>query len=32
MKQFGAQTGWQATYIGDWQHPRYQMMMQYVAV
>jgi hypothetical protein len=32
MEHFGAQTGWQATYIGDWQHPRHLMMMQYAAV
>jgi Cyclic nucleotide-binding domain len=32
MEYFGTQTGWKATYIGDWQHPRHQMMIQYEAV
>ncbi len=32
MERFGMQTGWQATYIGDWQHPRHQLVMQYEAV
>jgi hypothetical protein len=32
MERFGTHTGWQATYIGDWQHPRHLMMMQYAAV
>ena len=32
MKRFGTQTGWQATYIGEWQHPRNQMMVHYEAV
>ena len=32
MERFGAQTGWQATYMGEWHHPRHLMMMQYVAV
>ena len=31
MEGFGTQTGWQTLYIGDWRHPRGQMMMQYVA-
>jgi hypothetical protein len=29
MRQMGARTGWDATYIGDWNHPREQMMMLY---
>jgi hypothetical protein len=31
MERFGTQTGWQTLYIGDWRHPRGQMMMRYVA-
>ena len=31
MEGFGTQTGWQTLYIGDWRHPRGQMMMRYVA-
>jgi hypothetical protein len=29
---FGEQVGWRATYIGNWQHPRDQVMMKYEAV
>ncbi len=32
MCALGPETGWEATYIGDWNHPRRQKMMQYVAV
>jgi hypothetical protein len=32
MERFGVQAGWQATYIGEWHHPRHQMMMQYAAM
>jgi len=31
MERCGTQTGWQPTYLGDWKHPRRQMMMRYVA-
>lgn len=29
MEEFGAHTGWSATYVGDWNHPRRQMMMEF---
>lgn len=29
MERFGEQNGWDATYIGDWGHPRGQIMMEY---
>jgi SAM-dependent methyltransferase len=29
MKKFGEKNGWKAVYIGDWKHPRLQMMMKY---
>jgi len=29
METFGQQTGWTASYIGEWNHPRPQMMMKY---
>jgi len=29
MEAFGAHTGWSAEYIGDWNHPRRQMMVKY---
>jgi ubiquinone/menaquinone biosynthesis C-methylase UbiE len=29
MSQFGAQYGWSSRYIGDWGHPRAQMMFEY---
>lgn len=32
MEGFGKDVGWKATYIGDWNHPRKQMMMKYEAV
>src|SRR3990172_1321367 len=32
MATFGNKHGWKATYIGDWGHPRNQMMMKYEAV
>lgn len=31
MEEFGAKTGWTATYIGDWNHPRSQHMIEYGA-
>jgi SAM-dependent methyltransferase len=31
MESFGRMTGWKSTYIGDWRHPRSQMMMKYEA-
>jgi hypothetical protein len=31
MAEFGKQTGWNPRYIGDWQHPRGQMMFEYSA-
>jgi hypothetical protein len=31
MEGFGHGTGWSATYIGDWRHPRQQMLMRYEA-
>ncbi|WP_062374936.1 class I SAM-dependent methyltransferase [Halomonas sp. KX33721] len=30
MEQFGIEAGWQAEYIGDWNHPRGQKMVCYV--
>ena len=32
MEEFGKQTGWKPEYIGDWNHPRSQMMMRYEVV
>jgi hypothetical protein len=32
LERFGSETGWRAAYLGDWQHPRRQMMMRYAAV
>ena len=29
MEGFGESAGWSSTYIGDWNHPRKQMMMRY---
>jgi hypothetical protein len=29
MRQFGERCGWEARYIGDWNHPRHQKMMLY---
>jgi hypothetical protein len=29
MEAFGQQTGWKASYIGDWDQPRGQLMMKY---
>lgn len=31
MLRFGRETGWHATYLGDWRHPRNQMLMKYQA-
>jgi hypothetical protein len=32
MENFGRMTGWKGTYIGNWGHPRHQMMMKYEPV
>jgi hypothetical protein len=32
MQQMGRNHGWEPTYMGDWNHPRNQMMMKYLAV
>jgi SAM-dependent methyltransferase len=29
MIAFGTETGWSATYLGDWAHPRGQVMVEY---
>jgi hypothetical protein len=29
MERFGTETGWQADYIGDWRHPRNQVIVRY---
>jgi SAM-dependent methyltransferase len=29
MKDFGSRNGWLAEYIGDWGHPRHQVMVRY---
>ena len=29
MEQLGESTGWRSEYIGDWNHPRGQIMMRY---
>lgn len=29
MATFGSKRGWKATYIGNWNHPKNQMMMRY---
>lgn len=29
MEEFGINHGWQAEYIGDWGHPRHQVMVRY---
>jgi ubiquinone/menaquinone biosynthesis C-methylase UbiE len=31
MSQFGVAHGWKPRYIGDWNHPRQQRMMEYLA-
>jgi hypothetical protein len=31
MECFGARTGWEAHYIGEWNHPRQQKMIEYIA-
>ena len=31
MEEFGGRTGWDAHYIGGWNHPRAQMLIEYVA-
>lgn len=30
MEDFGTRTGWEARYIGEWNHPRAQKMIEYV--
>lgn len=32
MEEFGRKNGWNAVYIGDWNHPRGQLMMKFEAV
>lgn len=32
MAAFGENRGWKVTYIGNWQHPRSQVMMKYEAM
>ena len=32
MLLFGEGCGWQSNYLGDWCHPRNQMMMEYVGI
>jgi len=32
MGTFGEKNGWKARYIGDWNHPRGQKMMEYTAI
>jgi hypothetical protein len=32
MRAFGERCGWKATYIGEWGHPRNQMLMKYEAL
>jgi len=31
VEDFGVKAGWRQRYIGDWAHPRRQMMVEYVA-
>ena len=31
MGDFGARTGWDSHYIGEWNHPRSQKIIEYVA-
>jgi len=31
MGEFGSSVGWKPTYVGDWKHPRNQMMFRYDA-
>ncbi|WP_324093663.1 class I SAM-dependent methyltransferase [Candidatus Binatus sp.] len=31
VEEFGIKAGWRQRYIGDWAHPRRQMMIEYVA-
>jgi len=31
VEDFGAKSGWRQRYIGDWNHPRHQMMVEYAA-
>jgi hypothetical protein len=31
MDEFGTSAGWKPTYVGDWNHPRGQMMFRYEA-
>ena len=32
MQAFGTRNGWHATYLGNWNHPRGQVMMRYIAI
>lgn len=31
MEGFGVRSGWRPTYLGDWSHPRHQVMMRFEA-
>lgn len=31
IEEFGTNSGWRPNYIGDWNHPRGQMMVEYIA-
>ena len=31
MEEFGTRTGWKANYIGDWNHPRKQKIIEFIA-
>jgi SAM-dependent methyltransferase len=31
MEEFGLQAGWKPNYIGDWNHPRSQKIIEYIA-
>lgn len=31
MEKFGSLANWQSNYIGEWDHPRGQVLMEYVA-
>lgn len=32
MISAGEKTGWKAVYLGDWKHPRQQMLMEYLSI
>lgn len=31
METFGARAGWRSSYVGEWNHPRAQKMIEYIA-